>query len=106
MNVHLMLFQFGFGLDFDAADVADHAGVRVSSVEVTEVQIATPQLRKSLPRAMRALVDLLAAVHSVVDLPFLGCPEGLAASFILTHEGPLVTMDHHVHVELRLVAEP
>lgn len=106
MNVHLMLLQFGFGLNFDAADIANHAGVRVSSVEVAKVQIATPELSKSLARAMRALVDLLAAVHSVVDLPFVGCPESLAASFVLADERSLVSMDHHVHVKLGFMTEP
>lgn len=100
-----MLLQFGFGLNFDAADITNHAGVRVSSVEVAKVQIATPKLRKSLARAMRALVDLLAAMHSVVDLPFVGCPESLAASFVLADERSLVTMNHHVHVKLGFVAE-
>lgn len=104
--VHLMLLQFGFGLDFDAADIADHAGVRVSSVEVAKVQIATPQLRKPLARAVWALVDLLAAVHSVVDFSFLGGSESFAAALVFAEKRPLVAMDHHVHVELRLVAEP
>lgn len=105
MSVHLVLLQFRFRLNFYAADVAAHACVLITSVDVTEMQLLAPKLRKPFARAKRALVDFLATMHSVVDFSFIGSSESLAASFVLADKRPLVVVDHHVHRELRFVTK-